>query len=223
MNTVHFHRMLAGALAPIGGLLIATPAAADLVLNFNNGRPDASTVPAYITFTGAAPGGFDATNVLTGAPLQEGVSYSLSTLAGGVDVTQYTSGRVFVSLGSELTGLSASNNYAPNFLSPSASQISQPGWISTKSPMALSATGVLTGGANLSSTDFFGIPLKLQTRGGSQPTTLTWNYGSGVNTASVFQTLGALQNYQTDTVSNTLGALFPTARTASRSTRLADP
>ncbi len=118
MNTVHFHRMLAGALAPIGGLLIATPAAADLVLNFNNDRPDASTVPAYITFTGAAPGGFDATNVLTGAPLQEGVSYSLSTLAGGVDVTQYTSGRVFVSLGSRLTGLSASNDYAPNFLNP---------------------------------------------------------------------------------------------------------
>ena len=71
----------------------------------------------------------------------------------------------------------------------------------------LSATGVLTGGANLSATDFFGIPLKLQTKGGSQPTTLTWNYNGAVNTASIFQTLGALQNFQTDTVSDTLGAI----------------
>jgi hypothetical protein len=39
--------MLAGALAPIGRLLIPAPAAADLVLNFNNDRPDASTLPAY--------------------------------------------------------------------------------------------------------------------------------------------------------------------------------
>jgi len=53
MKTVHFRCMLAGALAPIAGLLIATPAAADLILNFDNGRPDASTLPAYITFTGA--------------------------------------------------------------------------------------------------------------------------------------------------------------------------
>src|SRR5580692_1973685 len=104
MKTVHFRCMLAGALAPIAGLLIATPAAADLILNFDNGRPDASTLPAYITFTGAAPGGFDATIAGTRTVLQEGVSYSLSTLAAGVDVTQYTSGRVFVSLGSPLSG-----------------------------------------------------------------------------------------------------------------------
>ena len=70
-----------------------------------------------------------------------------------------------------------------------------------------SSGGPPTGGANLSSTDFFGIPLKLQTKGASQPTTLTWNYNGAVNTAAVFQNLGALQNYQTDTVSNTLGAL----------------
>ena len=61
--------------------------------------------------------------------------------------------------------------------------------------------------ANLSSTDFFGIPLQLQTTGGSQPKTLTWNYNTAVNTAAVFQALGALENYQTDTVANTLGAL----------------
>ena len=67
--------------------------------------------------------------------------------------------------------------------------------------------GAPTGGANLSSTDFFGIPLQLQTTGGSQPKTLTWNYNTAVNTAAVFQALGALENYQTDTVADTLGAL----------------
>ena len=80
MKTIHFQRMLAGAVVPIGGLFAATPAAADLILDFNNGRPDASSLPAYITFTGAPAGGFDATIAGTGTALQEGVSYSLSTL-----------------------------------------------------------------------------------------------------------------------------------------------
>jgi outer membrane autotransporter protein len=207
MKTIHFHRILAGALAPIGGLLIATPAGADLILNFDNDRPDASTLPAYITFIGAPAGGFDATIAGTGAPLQEGVSYSLSTLAAGVDVTKYTSGRVFVSLGSPLTGLSAGNSYAPNFVAPG-----QPNFTTRMDKYEITygvpaSGGPPTGGANLSSTDFFGIPLKLQTKGGSQPTTLTWNYNGAVNTASVFQTLGGLQNYQTDTAADTLGAL----------------
>ena len=189
-----------------GGLLVATPAAADLILDFNNDRPDASSLPAYITFTGAPAGGFDATIAGTGTALQEGVSYSLSTLASGVDVTKYTSGRVFVSLGSPLTGLSAGDNYAPNFLDPTGPNFTTR-MDKYEITYGLSATGVLTGGANLSSTDFFGIPLKLQTKGGGQPTTLTWNYNGAVNTASVFQTLGALEGYKTNTVSDTLGAL----------------
>jgi autotransporter-associated beta strand protein len=206
MKTFDLRRMLAAALALVGCLLIATPAAADLILDFNNDRPDASSLPAYITFTGAPAGGFDATIAGTATALQEGVSYSLSTLASGVDVTKYTSGRVFVSLGSPLTGLSAGNNYAPNFLDPTGPNFTTR-MDKYEITYGLSATGILTGGANLSSTDFFGIPLKLQTKGGSQPTTLTWNYNGAVNTASVFQTLGALQNFKTDTVSDTLGAL----------------
>jgi outer membrane autotransporter protein len=207
MKKVHFRRMLAGALAPIGALLIATPAAADLVLNFDNDRPDASSLPAYITFTGAPAGGFDATIAGTSTELQEGVSYSLSTLAAGVDVTKYTSGRVFVSLGSPLTGLTATSNYAPDFASPTS-----PNFLTRMDKYEITygvpaSGGAPTGGANLSSTDFFGIPLQLQTTGGSQPKTLTWNYNTAVNTAAVFQALGALENYQTDTVANTLGAL----------------
>jgi fibronectin-binding autotransporter adhesin len=207
MKTVHFRRMLAGALVPIGGLLVATPVAADLVLKFNNDRPDASSLPAYITFTGAPTGAFDATIAGTITQLQEGVSYSLSTLAAGVDVTKYTSGRVFVSLGSPLIGLTANTNYAPNFVSPTS-----PNFLTRMDKYEITygvpaSGGAPTGGANLSSTDFFGIPLKLQTKGGSQPTTLTWNYNGAVNTAAVFQSLGALEGYQTDTVANTLSAL----------------
>ncbi len=201
MKRAHFHRMLAAAFAPIGTLLVAFPATADLILNFDNGRPDASSVPAYITFTGAAPGQFDATVAGTSTPLQEGVSYSLSTLAAGVDVTEYKSGRVFVSLGAGLTGLSPSNDYAPNFLNPNG-----PNFTTRMDKYEITYNGS-TGGANLSSTDFFGIPLELKTTGGSQPTTLTWNYNGAVNTATVFQNLAALEGYLTDTSSNTLGAL----------------
>ena len=193
--------MLAGVFAPIGALLVAIPAAADLVLNFDNDRPDASSVPAYITFTGAPPGQFDATVAGTSIQLQEGVSYSLSTLAAGVDVTNYPSGRVFVSLGAGLTGLSPSNDYAPNFLNPNG-----PNFTTRMDKYEITYNGS-TGGANLSSTDFFGIPLELKTTGGAHPTTLTWNYDGAVNTATVFQNLAALEGYQTDTTSNTLGAL----------------
>ncbi|MBV8797679.1 MAG: hypothetical protein JO136_22310, partial [Hyphomicrobiales bacterium] len=207
MKTIHFRRALAGALVPMGALLVGTPATADLVLNFDNDRPDASTLPAYITFTGAPAGGFDATIAGTSTVLQEGVSYSLSALAAGVDVTKYTSGRVVVSLGSPLTGLTAGSNYAPDFVSTTS-----PNFLTRMDKYEITygvpaSGGAPTGGANLSSTDFFGIPLQLQTTGGSQPKTLTWNYNTAVNTAAVFQALGALENFQTDTVTNTRGAL----------------
>jgi hypothetical protein len=124
-----------------------------------------------------------------------------------VDVTKYTSGRVFVSPGSPLIGLTAGTNYAPNFVSPtSANFLTRMDKYEITYGVPASG-GAPTGGANLSSTDFFGIPLKLQTKGGSQPTTLTWNYNGAVNTAAAFQNLGALEGYETDTSANTLGAL----------------
>ena len=212
MKTFDLRGMPAAALAPIGYLLIATPAAADLILDFNNDRPDASTLPAYITFTGAAAGGFDATIAGTNIQLQEGVSYSLSTLASGVDVTNFQSGRVFVSLGSPLTDLSAANKYAPNVNAPTIGGMPNPNFLTRLDKYEITygvpaSGGAPSGGANLSATDFFGIPLQLQTRGGAQPKTLTWNYTDAVNTAAVFHALGALENFQTDTSANTLGAI----------------
>ena len=90
--------------------------------------------------------------------------------------------------------------------------------------MAGAATGGASpAGANLSASDFFGIPLQLQTTGGGQPKTLTWNYNDAVNTAAVFQALGALENFQTDTSPTPSAPSSRAARTASRSTRLTDP
>ena len=212
MKPAYFCRMLAGALVRLGGLMVVTPAAADLVLNFDNDRPDASALPAYITFTGAPAGGFDATILGTGVQLQEGVSYNLTTLAAGVDVTKYTSGRVFVSLGSSLIGLTPGSNYTPDFADPTS-----PNFLTrldkyeiTYSPASYTPQGKFVpanGGANLSATDFFGIPLQLQTTGGAQSKTLTWSYTDAINTAAVFQALGALENFKTDSVASTLGAL----------------
>ena len=185
MKTVHFLRMLAGALVPLGGLMAATPAGADLILDFDNARPDASTLPAFITFTGAPPGGFDATIVGTAIQLQEGVSYSLSTLSARVDVTQYTSGRVFVSLGPRrphrqrrLRAGFRESDFA-KFLDPHG-QVRNHLWRPGQRRRA-----DRRGQSEL--TDFFGIPLQLQTTGGSQPKTLTWNYDAAVSTAAVFQ------------------------------------
>ncbi|HEY6517823.1 MAG TPA: autotransporter domain-containing protein [Roseiarcus sp.] len=217
MKTVYFRRMLAGVLIPLSGMLVVTPAVADLVLNFDNDRPDASTVPAYITFTGALPGQFAATIVGTRTQVLEGVSYSLQSLSSGVDVTEYESGRVFVSLGSPLTSLSAGNQYSPNFTAPTIANVANPNFLTrldkyeiTYTPASYTPQGTFVpanGGANLSATDFFGIPLQLQTTGGAQSKTLTWNYTNNVNTAAVFHALGALENFQTDSVANTLGAI----------------
>ena len=219
MKTVHFLRRLACALVPLGGLMAATPAAADLVLDFDNDRPDASTLPAYITFTGALPSQFAATIVGTNrTPVVEGQSYTLSQLAAGVDVTDLRSARVFVSLGSPLHDLSPANEWAPNVNAPTIGGVANPNFLTRLDKYEITytpATGTpgtrqyvaAGGGANLSASDFFGIPLQLQTKGGAQPTTLTWNYNDAVNTAAVFQALGALENFQTDTSSNTLGAI----------------
>jgi hypothetical protein len=65
-------------------------------------------------------------------------------------VTQYDSGRAFVSLGAPLTGLSASNNYAPNFVAPQQN----PNFLTRFDKYEINyvtKNGVTSGVANLSS------------------------------------------------------------------------
>jgi hypothetical protein len=150
-----------GILAATIALVAARPASADLTLDFANDRPDASTLPAYITFTGG--GAFDATADINGVEttLQLGQSYLMSSLSNGVDVTEYSSGKVFVSLGVGLTGLTAGENYQPNFVAPQDNPNFLTRFDKYEISYAPGKNGVLSGGANLSSTDFFGIPLQL--------------------------------------------------------------
>ena len=111
MKTVHFLRMLAGALVPLGGLMAATPAGADLILDFDNARPDASTLLAYITLTGAPAVSFNATIAGTGVALQEGRGDSLSTPGAEVRCHQlHVRPELWVSGLTFTTGLSAANN-----------------------------------------------------------------------------------------------------------------
>ena len=135
-----------------------------------------------------------------------------------MDVTNLQSARVFVSLGSPLTDLSAAKGYAPDVNAPTIGGVANPNFLTRLDKYEITYTPAsgtpgtpqyvpAAGGANLSASDFFGIPLQLQTKGGAQPTTLTWNYNDAVNTAAVFHALGALENFQTDTSSNTLGAI----------------
>jgi hypothetical protein len=196
-----------GILAATIALVAARPASADLTLDFANDRPDASTLPAYITFTGG--GAFDATADINGVEttLQLGQSYRMSSLSNGVDVTEYSSGKVFVSLGVGLTGLTAGENYQPNFVAPQDNPNFLTRFDKYEISYAPGKNGVLSGGANLSSTDFFGIPLQLTSTGGgptAPPKTLTWYNG---NTAAVFGGLGSLANGTTDTITNTSGAI----------------
>jgi hypothetical protein len=192
-----------GILATVA-LVAARPASADLMLDFANDRPDASTLQAFITFTGGGP--FDATADINGVEttLQLGQSYHLSSLSNGVDVTEFKSSKVFVSLGQGLTGLTAAQNYQPNFVAPQDNPNFSTRFDKYEISYAPGDNGVLSGGANLSSTDFFGIPLQLQSTGGGQPKTLTWNTA---NTATVFGALGSLANGTTDTIADTSGAI----------------
>ena len=169
------------------------------MLDFNAGPYDPTTT--YITFTGGA---LSATFGGAQTAVQEGVSYSVSQLAAGVDVTEYDSGRVFVSLGAPLASVTPGSGASPNYLDPTLKD-----FYTRMDKYEISYAGG-SGGANLSSTDFFGIPMQLvTTKGGVQKDKLTWNYSSAVNTAAVFQNLGKLANYSTDTPANPLGAIVP--------------
>ena len=199
--------------------MVATPAAADVILDFDNARPDASTLPAYITFTGAIPGQFAATIVGTNTPqLQEGAELQPFHTCRwrGCHRPPIRPGFRFSRLSAD--DLSVTNQYAPNVIAPTISGVANPNFLTRLDKYEITYTPAsgtpgtpqyvpASGGANLSASDFFGIPLQLQTKGGAQPTTLTWSYNDAVNTAAVFRALGALEDFQTDTVSNTLGAI----------------
>ena len=198
----------------VGGLFTATPASADLLMNFQDERDDA--VAFYIAFGVNTTAGdvFTATGTVggvAGVTLNPNQSYLYSenpsnclgadTLCGAVDITKASpNARVLVSLGN---GLSIASDGSANFANPDPGNAAQLLDFQTRWDKFEFAYDGATGGANLTSTDFFGLPMKLTTTQASHPSqTLTWNYSSTVNTTTVFSTLGAQAGYSLDQAPN---------------------
>lgn len=181
---------------------IASVPATGVTLNFQSQRTDGATV--YIAFGGS--GSLAATIIGTGQKIVKGQAYTLADLASGVNVTQYDSGRIFVSLGSALTTPTSTNGYAANFDNPNIADF-ETRWdkfeITVAPPNGNTGAGT-SGGANLTSQDFFGIRLDILTTGGSLPSDhLTWTPGA----ATVFQNLGALSGFKVITLQDATGAI----------------
>ncbi|CAM2148418.1 protein of unknown function [Pararobbsia alpina] len=173
-----------------------------VTLYFQNQRTDGYAV--YIAFGGA--GTLAATIVGTGESIVKGKPYALAALVSGVNVTQYDSGRIFVSLENSLTTPTEANGFAPNFDNPNLDDFGTR-WDKFEITIAPpdGNTGVGTsGGANLTSQDFFGIRLDIVTSGGSlAPAHLTWR----ADAAKVFQDLGALSGFKVITKQDATGAI----------------
>ena len=188
-----------------------------VILKFQNLRPDANSVPAYVTF--GAAGTLVATNLANNTPIVKQTcqtngqcqtkSYKISDLTAGVLITQFNSGRIYISLGNGLTSSSQANGYSPNFNNPSLCNNSPTcdfttRWDKIELDFERSSAGIDAGGANLSAQDFFGIPLQISTTGGGKTlANLTWRETS----ANVFQQLGKLANFTTITLQNATGAI----------------
>jgi hypothetical protein len=221
LETSFFRRRLldASSSAALCAIMFtSTPAAADLLMTFQNDRDDAKTLPYYITFGSDLAHGalFSATgtvNGVAGVALAANQSYLYSedpkkcaganTLCGLVDVSRTTpNAKVFVSLGKALT---VASDGSANYLNPTG-----PNFTTRYDKFEFTYNGS-TGGANLTSADFVGLPLQLKTAQTSHAAqTLTWNYSPTdpkLDTQKVFTALGALSNFSTNTAANALGAI----------------
>jgi len=160
---------------------------ADLTLNFSNENTDYSASDVYIMFGGTT----DAANLVGtingGGSLALGTNYSLNDVSSGINLSKFVGGRIYVSLGSQLTSPTAGNAYSPNFNNTSGADY---GTRWDKIEITYDSSN---GGLNLSSADFFSVPLRATTTGGTAPTTLTWN----TSTSTAFHALGALSSFNT--------------------------
>jgi uncharacterized protein (TIGR03437 family) len=173
-----------------------SPISAAVIIKFKNLRPDATTVPAYVSFGGA--GTLTGTNLADQTPLSKDKSYKLSDLSAGVSISEFHSGRIYVALGVPLTTANAGNGYSTNFANPTLNDYS------TRWDKIEISYVDNDGGANLSSQDFFGIPLQITTTGGAHtPSNLTWRE----TTANVFHELGKLSNFAVSSPQNATGAI----------------
>jgi Beta-1,3-glucanase len=170
MTKVKFLRtacpFLVALLLGLGGLPMASAQAPLNLRIINNSNFQNSQV--YLMFGGIAAG-FDATATVNGTPntaLVLGTSYALSQISD-IKLTSFRGGRVFISLGSALMSASAGTAWNPNFNNPSL-----PDYNTRWDKVEITyATGLPSGGANLSAQDFFSIPLQINTYTAANPDT----------------------------------------------------
>ena len=159
-----------------------------------NSNPDFPDAKVFLMFGGIASG-LDATATVNGAAntkLVEGVSYALSQISD-IKLTSFRRGRIYISLGSKLASASAAMAFNPNFSNPSLPDYNTR-WDKVEITYSPGDPG---SGANLSATDFFSVPLQLNTFATANPdtpsTTLTWR----APTATTFSRLADLSGGNT--------------------------
>ena len=159
-----------------------------------NSNPDFPDAKVFLMFGGIASG-LDATATVNGAAntkLVEGVSYALSQISD-IKLTSFRRGRIYISLGSKLASASAAMAFNPNFSNPSLPDYNTR-WDKVEITYSPGDPG---SGANLSASDFFSVPLQLNTFATANPdtpsTTLTWR----APTATTFSRLADLSGGNT--------------------------
>lgn len=168
-----------------------------VLLQFRNLRPDATTLPVFITFGGT--GKLDGTNLATGVGIRKGLPYLVNDLSSGVRLASFEEGgRIFVSFGVPLATATVLDSSNPNFADPT-----KPDFSTRWDQIAIRYTAG-TGGASLSSDNFFGIPLQIETRGGGLvPSKLSWH----TDATEIFRNLTRLAGYSLNTVNTPEGAV----------------
>ena len=190
MTKIKFLRLVCPFLAML--LFGAPPTAraqAPLNLNIINNNSNFQNSQVYLMFGGITTG-LDATATVNGTPntaLVLGTSYALSQVSD-IKLTSFRGGKIFISLGSPLTSASVGTAWNPNF-----NNSSLPDYNTRWDKVEITyATGLPSGGVNLSAQDFFSVPLRINTYTAANPntpvTTLTWT----APTATVFSSVAAL-------------------------------
>ncbi len=146
----------------------------------------------YLRFGTATPIG-----TFNGASLSSADSYlaPASSTTTGLNLTDFSGGKMLFSLGQPLS------SSLPDFQYQSGDPDWQIRW--DKIELSLYSDTTKVSVANLSATDFFGIPLKLETFGPGSSTpidTLTWN----VQTATIFSSLAQIANHNPTTFNNAI-------------------
>jgi hypothetical protein len=119
--------------------------------------------------------------------------YTLAQVGpGGITVSNFVDGKIFVSLGASVVSTNPAYNPGhPDFQPGSADPAAQVRWDKLETTIFASTNTVQSSGINMSAADFFSIPMAVVTkRNGTNVGTITWH--PATDTSVVFSNLAAL-------------------------------